>query len=257
DLYVWREIFHLYSEASIFADLNNKQKVYKTSQDKLQWFTSELKRMSLTKKLATRRSRAALTQFISINVQLIQFKQFQVLNQTAISKILKKHDKRSGLSATSEFLSFTKNNTLFIEEAISSLAYTFQAKIITIVPQPEDYDCPVCFTIAWRPIRLECNHVFCVRCLIKAHKKRLYDCPVCRQLYAVGNADANNLDQSLQNFMLLYFPHEIKEKRHENEKEQAALEKGNKDKKTKPKHIYRAPLPPSNMPTKDRSCEIM
>lgn len=79
--------------------------------------------------------------------------------------------------------------------------------------------------IAWRPIRLECGHVFCVRCLIKAHRKQLYDCPICRQNNAVGNADANNLDQSLQNFMLLYFPKEIKEKRKENQIEQANINK--------------------------------
>lgn len=72
---------------------------------------------------------------------------------------------------------------------------------------------------------MECGHVFCVRCLIKAHKKRMYDCPICRQQHAVGNADANNLDQTLQTFMLLYFPKEIKEKRKENELEQANLNK--------------------------------
>lgn len=82
--------------------------------------------------------------------------------------------------------------------------------------------------IAWRPIRLECGHVFCVRCLIKAHKKRMYDCPICRQEHAVGNADAHNLDQTLQSFMLLYFPKEIKEKRKENELEQADLNKQQK-----------------------------
>lgn len=79
--------------------------------------------------------------------------------------------------------------------------------------------------IAWRPIRLACGHVFCVRCLIKAHRKRMYNCPICRQEDAVGNADANNLDQTLQNFMLLYFPKEIKEKRKENQREQASLNK--------------------------------
>jgi E3 ubiquitin-protein ligase BAH len=53
----------------------------------------------------------------------------------------------------------------------------------------------------------------------------MYNCPICRQEDAVGNADANNLDQALQNFMLLYFPKEIKEKRKENEQEQASLNK--------------------------------
>ncbi|RCH86609.1 hypothetical protein CU098_006479, partial [Rhizopus stolonifer] len=184
DLYVWREIFQLYSEASIFTDQYGRQQLYKTSQEQLQWFTAELARVSLAKKLATKHSKVALAQFLSINAQLVQFKQFQSLNQTAMIKILKKHDKRSGLSATSEFSSFAENNAMFIEGVLSCLFHTIQTKIIAIVPQPEDYDCPVCYSIAWRPIRLQCGHVFCVRCLIKAHKKRLYDCPVCRQAFA-------------------------------------------------------------------------
>lgn len=78
--------------------------------------------------------------------------------------------------------------------------------------------------IAWRPIRLACSHVFCVRCLIKAQKKQMLNCPICRAKRAVGNADANNLDQSLQNLMQTYFSREIKEKRRENEREQAILD---------------------------------
>ena len=53
----------------------------------------------------------------------------------------------------------------------------------------------------------------------------MFDCPICRQAHAVGNADAHNLDQTLQTFMLLWFPKEIKEKRKENELEQATLDK--------------------------------
>lgn len=53
----------------------------------------------------------------------------------------------------------------------------------------------------------------------------MYNCPICRQEHAVGNADATNLDQTLQSFMMLYFPKEIKEKRKENEREQATINK--------------------------------
>ncbi|CAO3621211.1 unnamed protein product [Mucor fragilis] len=228
DLYAWREIFNLYMEAQIFRNETEGQyspQSYERSQEKLEWFTKELSRMNLTKKLSSRPSKKALTQFLAINAQLVHFKHFQSLNQTAMIKILKKHDKRSGLSATSEFPSFAKNNAIFVEGILLSLFNAIQTKLITIVPQPDDYDCPVCFSIAWRPIRLECGHVFCVRCLIKAHRKRMYNCPICRQEHAVGNADANNLDQTLQNFMMLYFPREIKEKRKENEQEQATINK--------------------------------
>jgi len=60
--------------------------------------------------------------------------------------------------------------------------------------------------------------------LIKAQKKQMLNCPICRAKRAVGNADANNLDQSLQNLMQTYFSREIKEKRRENEREQAILD---------------------------------
>ncbi|KAI8639048.1 SPX domain-containing protein [Parasitella parasitica] len=226
DLYTWREIFNLYTKAQIFRNETEGQyspQSHERSQQKFQWFTRELARMNLTKKLSSRHSKKAITQFLAINAQLVHFKHFQSLNQTAMIKILKKHDKRSGLSATSEFPSFAKDNAIFVEGILQSLFNAIQTKLVTIVPQPDDYDCPVCFSIAWRPIRLECGHVFCVRCLIKAHRKRLYDCPICRQDHAVGNADANNLDHTLQNFMLLYFPKEIKEKRKENEQDQASI----------------------------------
>ncbi|EIE79654.1 hypothetical protein RO3G_04359 [Rhizopus delemar RA 99-880] len=239
-------------------DLCGRQQSSKTSQEQLEWFTQELTRMKLAKKFINKYSKVALTQFLSINAQLVQFKQFQTLNQTAMIKILKKHDKRSGLCATSEFSSFAKDNAVFIEGVLSGLFHAIQTKIITIVPQPDDYDCPVCYSIAWRPIRLECGHVFCVRCLIKAHKKRLYDCPVCRQEYAVGNADATNLDQSLQNFMLMYFPREIKEKRSENVKEQAAIsnQQRRKPKQYASAHLFQTSANHS-VAARDHLCTIM
>ncbi|KAG1437314.1 hypothetical protein G6F56_013167 [Rhizopus delemar] len=46
-------------------------------------------------------------------------------------------------------------------------------------------------------------------------------CPLCRHPTAVSEATANNLDESLQNFLKLYFPREIKDKKRDNEREQA------------------------------------
>lgn len=49
-------------------------------------------------------------------------------------------------------------------------------------------------------------------------------CPICRQPNSVHEADASNLDVSMMNFLKLYFPKEIKEKRKESSKEQAVEE---------------------------------
>ena len=51
--------------------------------------------------------------------------------------------------------------------------------------------CPVCLCTFSAPKRLQCEHVFCQRCLIPLQKKkvgRLYiDCPLCRQATLVPN----------------------------------------------------------------------
>lgn len=46
----------------------------------------------------SRESRRAYEQFLALNAELINIKQFQAMNQLAMVKILKKHDKRSGLT---------------------------------------------------------------------------------------------------------------------------------------------------------------
>lgn len=96
------------------------------------------------------------------------------------------------------------------EHSLLYLIFTFLSSV-----------CPVCMSIAWRPIRLVCGHVFCVRCLIKAQKKHMDDCPLCRHPTAVQQACALNLDVPMQNFMKMYFPKEIKQKKKDNEREQA------------------------------------
>jgi E3 ubiquitin-protein ligase BAH len=47
--------------------------------------------------MQARRSKKALQNFLALNTSLIVFNQFNSVNQTAVTKILKKHDKRSGL----------------------------------------------------------------------------------------------------------------------------------------------------------------
>lgn len=47
------------------------------------------------------------------------------------------------------------------------------------------------------------------------------NCPVCRHTNAVRNAGADQLDVELENKITAYFPKEIKEKRRDNDREQA------------------------------------
>ena len=63
--------------------------------------------------------------------------------------------------------------------------------IVKITPQldDEDYTCPICSTIAWRPIRLDCQHVLCTKCTIELQKTFKYNCPMCRRKKVVKEAN--------------------------------------------------------------------
>ncbi|KAI8097179.1 SPX domain-containing protein [Halteromyces radiatus] len=224
DMYAWRKIFSIYMDAQIFqGKMESDRSMHSVQKAKQQmsWFTTQLQRENLISKLKNGASKSALQQFMALNTELITMKHYQALNQTAMTKILKKHDKRSGLTASTSFPDFVGSSQFFTPTLAKLLCAAIVEKITTIIPQPDDYSCPVCMSIAWRPIRLVCGHVFCVRCLIKAQKKHMDSCPMCRHPTAVQTASALNLDEPLQNFLLMYFPKEIKQKKRENEREQA------------------------------------
>jgi E3 ubiquitin-protein ligase BAH len=66
------------------------------------------------------------------------------------------------------------------ENVAKALCAEVSQDIVSVVPRVEDYTCPVCLSIAWLPVRLECKHVFCVRCVIKMQRERKRFCPLCR-----------------------------------------------------------------------------
>lgn len=45
----------------------------------------------------------------------------------------------------SEFPTFAKDNLNFLREIDAALFQIIRSKITTIVPQPDDYSCPVCY----------------------------------------------------------------------------------------------------------------
>ncbi|KAG0313412.1 hypothetical protein BGZ99_008906 [Dissophora globulifera] len=227
DMYTWREILKVYLDAQVFVGDQEADRSTRSStkaQQQLQWFLKEMERSRLVHKFKQSKSKIAFNTFFQLNSELITMKQFRELNQMAMTKILKKHDKRTNLTASSGFPKHLQNEPFYSDNISKSLTYTIGNQLLTIIPQPDDYSCPICMSVAWKPIRLRCNHVFCVRCLVKAQRKNMIHCPVCRQPNSVSDADASNLDVSMMNFMKLYFPKEIKEKRKETNREQAAEE---------------------------------
>ena len=92
--------------------------------------------------------------------------------------------------------------TLVIPRNIASLPRTLvqamSETLLPIIPHVDDYACLICTSIAFKPIRLFCGHLFCVRyvcfaaqcmrfmsliilrCLVKMQKRGKGNCPMCR-----------------------------------------------------------------------------
>jgi E3 ubiquitin-protein ligase BAH len=88
--------------------------------------------------------------------------------------------------------------------------------------------------IKWRPVKLGCGHVFCIRCLVVMQNKKQHNCPFCRAptvadansgacengnwIHDDANAKIDNLDHELAVFLKKWFPDEVKTKQRFNER---------------------------------------
>ncbi|KAH0558803.1 hypothetical protein GP486_004557 [Trichoglossum hirsutum] len=220
DIYCWREIVDLYIQAKIFfsaSESDHGSRNSEVAKKQLQWFLSEIEKRNLLKRFKRRDSPAVLSQFVQINVELLRNLRFQEINRLAIAKILKKFDKRTALSAQNSFPELIAAGPFLMHTIAKAICFKVNEELLTVVPQLNDYLCPVCFNISYKPIRLRCLHVFCIRCMITMQRAKERHCPMCRD-DAVLDADSTNLDPALGNFLMIYFPAEVKAKQKENER---------------------------------------
>ncbi len=89
-------------------------------------------------------------------------------------------DKRTSLGAKETFPQLIQSDKIMSETMAKAVCSEISKEIVKIVPQLDDYLCPVCFSISYKPVRLTCGHVFCIRCMIKMQKAQDKFCPLCR-----------------------------------------------------------------------------
>lgn len=224
DLYPWREIFRVYVESGIFfSNLeceNHEERTVEKAQEQLAWFNKEIFRLGLQTKFKNPYSSNLLRRFMDINMDVLRVMRFQAINKIAMTKILKKFDKRTALGARETFPEFISSDSFLASHLAKAICYTMSSSLLNLIPQLDDYLCPICSSISVKPVRLSCSHVFCVRCLVKLQRAKTRRCPMCRS-DAVLTADSTNLDMGLLAFLKEYFPKEAKLKQQENEKEVA------------------------------------
>jgi E3 ubiquitin-protein ligase BAH len=140
-------------------------------------------------------------------------------------------DKRTNLGATRAFPKLIQSDPIMSETMAKAVCSQVTQDIVNITPQLDDYLCPICFTISWRPIRMKCQHIFCIRCTIVMQRERRRFCPLCRGNVIMGadegrgifsisqwlfctptNSCSDSVDADLARFLKKYFPKETRQK---------------------------------------------
>jgi E3 ubiquitin-protein ligase BAH len=92
DIYRWREIISLYSQANVFYSTHESDHGTRSSavaKKQFQWFLAELEKRNLLKQFKRHDSPAVLNHFIQLNMELLRNLRFQEINRLAMTKILK------------------------------------------------------------------------------------------------------------------------------------------------------------------------
>ncbi|VEU23191.1 DEKNAAC104318 [Brettanomyces naardenensis] len=224
DLYVWRQIFQIYIDSQIFfSTIERSAGANSNAVSRIRYgkFLEKIEEEQLVTRFKQKESLAGFMEFKELNESILKVANFQTMNIMAISKILKKFDKRTHFKSKQmfpELIQRSEQLNILQNSMGRDLCTIMTNRLLNIVPQVEDYTCPICCSVAYKPIRLNCGHLFCVRCLVKLQRKGEDRCPLCRQ-DVVMKADEGNLDVSLMEYLKLYFPKEVKIKQAENEKE--------------------------------------
>lgn len=114
DLYAWRDIFALWIESQIFESSSERDRGERSvdeAERRLHAFAAEVVRRGLgdRRTIRGRKTRKAWDEFLSLNVRLLDLKRFQMANIDAARKILKKHDKRTALTASTGLAAFVRS----------------------------------------------------------------------------------------------------------------------------------------------------
>ncbi|KAG0680162.1 hypothetical protein C6P40_002979 [Pichia californica] len=225
DLYVWREIFQYYIENEIFfSTIERKAGIVDINQSKKRFikFLKNIEDSKIIEKFHQKDSIIAFNKFKKLNFQILKISNYQNFNMIAVTKILKKFDKQTQLTSSKTIfpkLILINNEINILNGSIAKdICFIISTKLLTIVPQIDDYLCPICCSIAYKPIRLKCGHLFCIRCLVKLRRRNEDKCPLCRN-ECLLSLTSEDLDIAQMNYMKMYFPKEVREKEIENSRE--------------------------------------
>lgn len=119
DLAEWRRVFEKYLDSRVFFATNEQDHGTHNFASAQKNFMSFLK-VAQEADFKKKESLTALQKFVEINTELLRNLQFQELNQTAIAKIIKKFDKRTGLGVKTSLPQVYNLDSASIAKSLSS-----------------------------------------------------------------------------------------------------------------------------------------
>jgi len=211
DLYKWREIFSKWKELEIFEGQTEGDRGGREVDESERRLGVFVQGLGLGGK--RKRRDGTVEDFLMLNRELLNLKRFWGANELALKKILKKHDKRTSLQVSKYYDTSERRGGL--DKLPHVLLCQITQILLPIIPSIDDFSCPICSEIAWKPIRLICSHIFCLRCLSKMQKRHQNPCPICRSEVVMATT-REGLDKDMLEFMKEWFPKESKMKNKEN-----------------------------------------
>lgn len=183
ELAAWRKLFELYTDSEIFSsshEIDAGSRDVGHAQTQLKAFTKSVVDQRMKRQLASKEANDSMDRFLKINIDLLRLMRFQEMNRIALSKIMKKFDKRTALHARAAIPESLKDGAVVSQDLAKATCYAIANELLSVIPQINDYSCPICFSITYKPVRLECTHLFCIRCLIVMQREEQDHCPLCR-----------------------------------------------------------------------------
>ncbi|GJQ10000.1 hypothetical protein GpartN1_g1791.t1 [Galdieria partita] len=163
-----------------------------------------------------------LNSTVEVYKEALRLLQYVNVNITAFRKILKKHDKLCDLSVGKQYLRLKVESQPFVH---STLAKTLEelgcrgSIIVSLVKKRpselsnmEQYHCPICLSLLYKPMALPCGHRFCGKCISRAILLDFH-CPVCRHDYSNGVRLERR--KSLERFLRESFPEAYQKRKEE------------------------------------------
>jgi len=154
-----------------------------------------------------------LKKLILIHKLALQLKKFALFNQTEFKKLLKRHDKITRISISTEWMYKLQQEKFIVCDNFEKTVAITKTFMDSLAPKADDFSCAICLGLLRKPVSIRCGHRFCKDCLTEVAASYNF-CPMCRM---EQDLHAGNFipEKQLKSYLKQYFPEEYKVKKEE------------------------------------------